>query len=259
MRRNPAFELLEFICQELVGREETVILEDEVPPHLQTELENHYETTASRVAFESALASLSQHFQQKGSLLPFEYVLPTSTFRVVDREYTEFIASSSNKRGPVLADAQDFEIRTVGRLGKRLTGELHRVGFPRSRRKSRASLANYLQSLGYRENCLEPNDKDGGFDILWFPPLGSFPLRAVVSLQCKNSFFDRRDADASVGQATRTQNRHSHVNANNMLNLVIFNDYIDEQYNGYASGWAFIPLGLSDLGDIPRPMDTHIL
>lgn len=124
-----------------------------------------------------------------------------------------------------------------------------RVARPRGQLKRKAEIVGYLQGLGFDKNCLERYDQDGGLDILWLPPLGAIPLRPVVSVQCKNGYFDEREANASTGRADRTLRRHSHLRSGH-LKFVVFNDYIDlEEYRGRAVGWSFVPLGLTDLGD----------
>jgi hypothetical protein len=183
----------------------------------------------------------------------------TAEFRAVDKEYIDFVAFASNARAVGGDDAKDFEIRTLERLVTRLTGSLHRVGMPRDQRQKKAEFVKYLQGLGFDENCLGAYDKDGGLDLLWLPPLGTIPLKPVISLQCKNSFFNEREATMSAGRALRTLNRHSHVRGQHHLLFVIFNDYIDETFVGRAVGWIFLPLGLSDLGQPVKTMEKYVL
>ncbi len=258
MPKNPKFELFEKICQELAVRELMVFPEDDVSPQLIEDLKDEYDETLDRRAFERALAELGKHFGGKGSRLPFEFDGETGEFRAVDKDYIAFIAFASSKRG-VRSESREFEIRTLERLTKRLTGALHRVGMPRNEHKKKADFVQYLQTLGFDEDCLEARDKDGGLDILWLPLLGSIPLRPVVSVQCKNAFFDESDANQSVGRAHRTLQRHSHIRGHNHLYFVVFNDYIDESFRGRARGWMFVPLGLSDLGEAPQALEKHIL
>ena len=157
-------------------------------------------------------------------------------------------------------DSKDFEIQTLGRLAKRLTGVIHRVGWPRDQKKKKDEFAAYLEEeLGFRKDCLERRDKDGGFDILWLPPLGAVPLRPVVSLQCKNSYFDEDEGNASTGRARRTLLRHSHLRDSH-LKFVVFNDYIDKaRFVGRAVGWTFMPLGLTDLANVSGPGVLDVL
>lgn len=259
MPRNPAFELFETICQELTAGDTTIIPDQgasptgraDVNPALISDLKNRYAETVDKKAFERALGELGEHFHGKDSALPFDFDTETGEFRATDKEYIGFIASAANKRGLGGADAKEFEVQIVERLAKRLTGGVHRVGAPRTQHNKKKDFVKFLKTLGFDEECLEPRDKDGGLDILWLPPLGSCPIRPVVSLQCKNASFNADDANASVGRAHTTLQRHSHVRGHNGLYFVVFNDYIDKSYIGRARGWAFIPLGLSDFG-IPQ-------
>ncbi len=259
MPRNPAFDLFEAICQELAARDATIIPEDDLNPTLIEDLKDYYDETADRAAFEKALAEVIEHFQGKGSKLPFEFDNATGEFRAADKDYIGFIALAANKRSLGGADAKEFEVQIVERLAKRLTGALHRVGTPRTQHNAKKDFVKYLCGLGFDPDCLEPRDKDGGLDILWLPPLGSSPIRPVVSLQCKNSSFKADEANASVGRAHTTLQRHSHVRGHNGLYFVVFNDYIDKTYIGKAKAWAFIPLGLSDLGVPQQALEKTLL
>lgn len=247
MPKNPTFELFEDICDELAVRETAVIAEDHFDPTLINSLKKHFGQSDATVAYDKALDDLTLHFQAKGSSLPFEVNRATREFRSIDLDYIKFIAFASEHRsaGP---ESKNFESRTMERLALRLTGALHLVGSPRKRNKKKRELAAYLQVLGFDKNCIEGGDKDGGFDILWLPPLGAVPLRPVVSLQCKNGSFSEREANHSAGRAHRTLQRHSVIRGHNHLLFVVFNDYIEELFHRKAVGWTFVPMGLSDLG-----------
>lgn len=267
MPRNPSFELFEAICQELTAGGTTIIPDEGgsptgrsgVNPTLINDLKNRYAETVDGKAFERGLAELTEHFQGKGSNLPFDFDAATAEFHPVDNEYIGFITLAANRRGLGGADAKEFEVQIVDRLEKRLTGALHRVGTPRTQHNRKRDFVKYLCGLGFDADCLEPKDKDGGLDILWLPPLGSSPIRPAISLQCKNSSFNADEANASVGRAHTTLQRHSHIRGHNGLYFVVFNDYIDKAYIGRAKGWAFIPLGLSDLGVPQQAMEKTLL
>ncbi len=259
MPRNPTFELFELICQELSTRDAIIIPEDDVEPALIEDLKEHYEETSGKKAFERSLAELKEHFEGKGSKLPFEFSGETGEFRALDKSYIAFIVFAANRLGVGGSESKEFEIQTLERLARRLTGAIHRVGTPRDHCKRKAEFVRYLKELGFEDDCLEPRDQDGGLDILWLPPLGTIPLRPIVSVQCKNSSFSEREANQSVGRATRTLQRHSHIRGQNHLYFVVFNDYIDEGFIGRARGWTFIPLGLSDLGEAHVALDKHVL
>lgn len=259
MPENPAFELFEIICQELGARQATIIPEDDVHPDVIEDLKEHYNQTAGREAFTMAVTELAEHFVDKGSRLPFEFDQQTGEFRAEDSDYISFIAFAASKRGLGGMIARDFEVQTLERLAKRVTGVLHRVGTPRTQNNKKKDFVRHLRTLGFDEDCLEPRDKDGGLDILWLPPLGTVPLRPIVSVQCKNSSFDLAAANESFGRAHTTFQRHSHVRGQNGLYFVVFNDYIDKTYIGRAKGWPFIPLGLSDLGVPQQTLEKTIL
>jgi len=138
---------------------------------------------------------------------------------------------------------------------------VRRVGSPRKTHKTRAQFAAYLvKEFGFRDNVLVGQDQDGGFDILWFPPLGAFPFRAMVSIQCKNSLYDRGEGLMSVGRAKQCLSRHSHASAEEgHLHCVVYNDYIDEKIMTHARDVGFIPLGLSDLAPLTAPISLEQL
>jgi len=259
MPRNPAFDVFENICLELAARPATIIPEDDLPAALLEELKEHYDETINHIAFTRALMDLEQHFVERGSALPFEFDRTTGQFSAIEIEYITFIAFAANKRGVGGTDAREFEVQITERLAKRLTGSIHRVGTPRITHNGKKDFVTYLQTLGFEKNCLEPRDKDGGLDILWLPPLGRIPIRPIVSLQCKNSSFDMDEANSSVGRASTTLQRHSHIRGHNGLHFVVFNDYIDNSYIGRSTAWPFIPLGLSDLGITRETLTKTIL
>lgn len=259
MPKNPALELFEVVCHELATRADMILPEDDIPAELVEDLKERYGETADREAFRRAIEEITQHFNAKGSKVPFQFDAATGQFSNLDAEYINFISFASNARGVGGSDSKEFEIQTLHRLTKRLTGVFHRVGVPRDQHKKKAEFAAYLCALGFDKNCLEPRDKDGGLDLLWLPPLGAIPLRPVVSLQCKNSSFNETEAAASAARARRTLTRHSHGRGHHHLVFVIFNDYIDLAFTGRAAGWIFLPLGLSDLGDPTQAVETHIL
>jgi hypothetical protein len=95
---------------------------------------------------------------------------------------------------------------------------------------------------------------------LWFPPLGAFPFRAIVSIQCKNSPYNRDAGFQSVGRAKQSLRRHSHATAEEEhLHCVLYNDYIDEAVMNHAKDAQFIPLGLSDLAPLIASMNLDHL
>ena len=250
MADSPVFEFFENICAELAIRPVQTISEDDIDPGLLEDLKLYFDETSKAAAYQKALAAIEAHFGERDAGLPYSVNLELREFQVTDPSYVKFIASARANRSVGGAAAKEFEVQTLRRLRTRLTGDLRRVGQPRDRRKTRRELVVYLQQLGFEQNVLQQNDKDGGLDLLWLPPLGAVPLRPVVSLQCKNAFFNEDEANASVGRATRTLSRHSHLRSGH-LKFVVFNDYIDlDQFQGRAAGWPFIPLGLTDLAHL---------
>lgn len=249
MAANPIFELFEVICAELAGRDSVVISEDKIEDGLMEEVMGHLKETSETAAFKLALRQIDEHFSQRNAVLPFSVVLSTRTFTVTDAEYIEFIAFAKNNRGVGGDESKAFEQNTLKRLRKRLTGDLRRVGSPRTRHNTRAALVSYLEKLGFEENCLKAHDKDGGLDILWLPPLGAIPMRPVASVQCKNGYANEMEAHKSNGRASRTLGFHQHQKKE-QLRFVVFNDYVDESLTAKLTACSFHPLGLTDLASL---------
>jgi hypothetical protein len=257
MRRNPAFDLLESICVELADYKQRVIDEQALPSDLREKLRKKFNETADGAAFDATLEWLRAHFAARRSVLPFEWSQATREFSVTDDMLVSFIASAKNGRSVGGPAAKEFEIQSTRLLARKLTGELHTVGDPRQGSNNHRTFVKHLMTLGFDKKCLEARDKDGGLDILWLPPLGAVPIRPVVVLQCKNSYFNESEAAKSAGRARRTLSRHSHIRGHELV-YAVFNDYIDEQFLGAACGWTFVPLGLSDLALITPP-DTAVV
>jgi len=253
MAASPVFELFEVICMELAAQPVQVIPEDRLDNDLLESVMEQFDETSMAEAFRRAMAQIDTHFQQRGAGLPYRLDMPTRQFHATDPDFLEFVAFCRNRRGVGGPDSKDFEIRSLRRLRKRVTGDLYRVGVPRDRLRRKRQIVAFLKDLGFEANALDRYDQDGGLDILWLPPLGSVPMRPIISLQCKNSFFDESEANSSSGRAERTLRRHSHIKADH-LKFVIFNDYIDrDRFEGRAAGWTFLPLGLTDLASLVGP------
>lgn len=258
MPKNPTFELFELVCDELATKPSMVLVEEDLDQSLIDDLKKtHKETEAAR-AVDNAVAYLSAHLVGKGSQLPFAFDPPTRRFDALDTPYLQFITAARAGRGVGGTDAKAFEIAIMERLSRRLTGILHHVGTPRENDNSKARFLSYLVDQGWDDEALEAHDKDGGFDILWWPPLGAVPLRPVVSVQCKNSSFHEGEAAQSAGRALRTLARNRYVPRHHLA-CVVFNDYIDATYEKRARGWIFLPLGLTDFGEISTPLATRVL
>jgi hypothetical protein len=255
MSTNPTFELFEEICAELRGQQESVLIDDDFSPATLRSVKRWARETSSTAAVTKALLYLRKHFAARGSALPFNYDLATGRVTAINRDYIDFVSDAEDQRS-IEKESKDFEVATANHIARRLTGILRRVGSPRTKHKTREEFAKYLvKEFNFEEGVLVKNDKDGGFDILWFPPLGAFPLRAIVSIQCKNSPYNRDEGFKSVGRAKQTLSRHPYARAEEChLHCVLYNDYIDERIVEHARHAEFIPLGLSDLAPLINPM-----
>ena len=248
---NPAFDLFEEICTELSGKGESVLIDDDFSPETLEGIKRSFQEPATTSAVAKALDYLREHFKNRGSTLPFTYDLTTGRVTALHREYIEFVSDAQVQRSKD-KESKNFEIATAKCLAARLTGTLRRVGWPRNKHKKPSELSSYLHvHLGFRKDVLVGNDRDGGFDVLWLPPLGAVPFPAIVSLQCKNSPYDRQDGLASVGRAEQSLHRHSHASAEGThLHCVIYNDYIDSRFMERSRDVGFVPLGISDLAPL---------
>lgn len=256
----PTFSLFETICDELRLRDEVIISETIFSRDILDELCDEYAESSPFRAIHKAVDELTKHFALRQSSLPFGFDPKAMRFWAEDRAFIQFISDVASIRGRPLPEAREFEIATCRQLEKRLSGLLHHVGAPRKLKRTVQEFSLHLQELGFDKNVLDPHDQDGGLDILWFPPLGAIPIRPMVSVQCKNSSFNREDATNSAGQAVRTIERHSHMRgAGKYICCVVFNDYIDRTFLGRSTGWIFVPLGLSDLAPIRQTVQAVYL
>ena len=254
MGSNPAFDLFEEICGELSGQQASVLIDDDFSTATLESVKRAFKEPVTNVAVEKALAYLKKHFGARGSELPFDYDLKTGRVTALNPSYIDFVSEAQARRS-VPKKARGFEEETSKQLASRLTGIVRRVGSPRKKHKKRHQFASYLaKEFSFEDRVLVGNDKDGGFDILWFPPLGAFPFRAMVSIQCKNSLYNRDAGFTSVGRAKQSLKRHSHAKAEEAhLHCVLYNDYIDETAIEHARDAGFVPLGISDLAPLVPP------
>jgi hypothetical protein len=249
MPRNPVFDLFEVLCAELSRREGTQVIDENnlSDDSLIDDLKRFFHETNSAKAFDKGVNGIMDHFLEKQAKIPFDCDLPTRQFTPIDQEYLDFIAFAHGYRSVGDKAAKEFEIRTLHRLRIRVTGDLRCIGDKRKKLKKKCEIVPYLKKLGFDKNVLVGRDKDGGLDILWLLPLGTIPLRPVVSVQCKNSPFNESEAASSAARAQRTLSRHSHIRCGS-VKFVVFNDYIEAcKFVGRAVGWIFLPLGLTDL------------
>lgn len=257
MRR--AFDFFEVVAEELSVQQSRVLtrkdlqLNQEHAPLLD-ELKDEMDVESTEDAIREGVNLLTQHFQSKGSLLPFAYDDLTARFEATDIAFLRFVRDTKNIRS-LREKAKNFELSVLQRLENRTTGALHRVGFPRDHKKSREAFNAHLKDLGFDGNVLLGKDKDGGFDILWELPIGSVPHRPIVSVQCKNGEFDIDLAHQSVGAAGISLGQHRGLQAHVHIPCVLFNDYI---YSGVLTPKQlnFVPLGLSDLSRPEGPIPS---
>jgi len=249
MRSHPAFDLFEEVCVELRDQDETVLTDVEFADATVDRLKRAFQETTNQAAINKAILYLRGHFEARGSALPFDYDLATGRVTATSRDYINFVCDSQEQRSKPKV-SRDFECATSNHLATKLTGLVRRVGSPRRKHKTRKRFAAYLiKEFKFRKGVLKGQDKDGGLDILWFPPLGAFPFRAIVSIQCKNSPYDRDDGFQSVGRAKQMLSRHPYAGETH-LHCVLYNDYIDDKLMDHARTAEFVPLGLSDLAPL---------
>lgn len=263
---SASFELFEIICTELKGRDSCFITnedlgsetEDQTGGRLDDVLENlrlEHNVADNQGAISAALARLEQHFQSRRSELPFSYELNIRQFKTKDKEFIRFIADVSGRRSSGGNYAKEFENATCNRLAKKVTGLLHNVGHPRKKLKTATKYKKYLQKLGFESRVILGNERDGGFDILWFPPFGANPVAPVVSVQCKNGLFSRTVAREASSRTAETLLCHSMLRGNGVhLTAIVFNDYIEPDRLPNKP-ITYVPLGLSDLAIVK---DTEI-
>jgi hypothetical protein len=244
------FEFFEVLAEELtvqpsrvLTRKDLQVSQEQAP--LLDELKDETKAGTTEDAIRKTVAFLKEHFESKGSKLPFSYDEATGRFEATDPEYLLFVRDTSNIRS-IGKKSKEFELSVLQRLGKRATGALHRVGHPRQFRKRREQFNTYLKKLGFNGRVLLGHDKDGGLDILWVLPIGTIPHKPIVSVQCKNGEFNMGQADLSIGAGSRSLAQHRGLQPHIHVPCVLFNDYV------YPSSVVnkplnFVPLGLSDL------------
>jgi hypothetical protein len=260
---TPTFRLFESVCNELAGAESVVITRDDfvvdgAEAPLMDELDLEYQRSDDGGALNDAVSSLSKHFALKGAALPFSYDPTTGRFSTLDAAYIDFVDLMRSIRSNP-HKSSDFEGKVTERLALRTTGVLHRVGWKRTKYQQVAKFNGYLQKqLGFTQKILLGKEKDGGLDILWAPPIGSFPHRPLVSVQCKNGEYDREVADASVGTTKASLDRQDGLFPDVHIYCVLFNDYILRDCLPLKRV-GFIPLGISDLAAPIKPIESHVL
>lgn len=250
------FEFFEIVAEELSVQESRVLtrrdlqLNQERAPLLD-ELKEEMDVESTEAAISAAIKFLTEHFQSKGSQLPFAYHEPTGRFTAIDLDFLKFVKDMISIR-TIGKKSREFEMSVLDRLRQRVTGALHRVGFPRDHKKLRDEFNQHLKEIGFNGQVLLGHEKDGGFDILWELPLGAIPHRPLVSVQCKNGEFNVGQAHQSVGAGITSLGQHRGLQSQVHIPCVLFNDYIYSEILT-PKQLTFVPLGLSDLS---RPQTT---
>jgi len=253
-----AFELFETICLQLRDTQQFVLTERALPLTLTAQLKRVFQQPVFEDALQASIQWLSRHFDSKSSQLPFHYEHDTGIVESVDPDFMQFIRDMHQIR-TAGKQSKAFETAVCDRLSRKLqSGDFHNIGWPRRTRKRLAEIVPYLEGLGFDRGVLRGRDKDGGLDILWLPPLGTIPVRPLVSFQCKNARFREaaiREAHQSTVVATRSIARHSCMRSHGVyMCYVVFNDYLDSTVRDMATGLSYAPLGLTDLARLSRPV-----
>jgi hypothetical protein len=255
---SASFELFEFVCTELSGRDSCFITNEDLGAETEEStggriddildnLRTEHEASDNQSAIAAALTRLERHFESRHSELPFSYDLNIRKFSSKDNDFIRFIAEASGRRSSGGKFAKEFENATCRRLATKVTGVLHNVGAPRIRLKSKPQFKKYLRGLGFDSRVVIGQEKDGGLDILWMPPFGSAPVAPVISLQCKNGLFSRSVAREASARTEETLLCHTMLRGNAVhLSAIVFNDYIEPDRLPNKP-ITYVPLGLSDL------------
>ncbi|MFZ0774479.1 MAG: hypothetical protein WCA49_13625 [Candidatus Sulfotelmatobacter sp.] len=257
---SPSFELFEFICTELNGRDSCFITnedfgsetEEQTGGRLDDVLDNlrvQHSVSDNQAAVAAGLKSLGQHFESRRSELPFSYELNKRQFKTRDPDFIRFIANASARRSSGGHHAKEFENAACSRIAKKVTGVLHNVGDPRRKLRTARQYKRYLERLGFDDRVILGRERDGGLDILWFPPFGESPVAPVISVQCKNALFSRTVAREASARTSETLECHRMLRGEGgYLSAILFNDYIEPE-RLLDKPIKYIPLGLSDLAE----------
>lgn len=119
-------------------------MKDEESPLLD-DLKRQMKAT-SEEAIQARCRNFAQHFETKGSKLPFDYDPETGRFTAINRDYLAFVKEMSSIRS-TNTKSRDFECRVATRLGQRVTGSIHRIGHPRDQKRRSIDFNAYLKTL----------------------------------------------------------------------------------------------------------------
>jgi hypothetical protein len=258
---SPIFAFFEVVAEELCSEPSRVITRADLQVSAENsplfdELKDETRSPTTEQAIRVAVASLDNHFREKGSMLPFSYDPDSGRFDAVDIPFLRFIKEMSSIRS-IGTRSKDFELGILEKLRNRAIGSLHRVGHPRITRRSQSQCNAYLKTLGFAGNVLIGKDKDGGLDILWFLPLGSKPHRPIVSVQCKNGVFNMDEGDKSVGAGLKSLGLHGRLLASVHVPCVLYNDYLCPEMA--PKPMNFVPLGLTDLSPMANLLTVEAI
>ena len=265
---SASFVLFEFVCIALERAPRCFITDEDLGEpegqpgvganHILKNLRREHEAIDNQIALSSALQALETHFAMRHSELPFSYDLNTRQFTSRDAEFIRFVSTVSAKRSSGGSYAKQFETAACERLSKKVTGALHNVGYPRNVQTTAVQFKQYLRTLGFDNRVILGNERDGGLDILWFPPFGAHPVAPVVSLQCKNGLFSRSVAREASARTAETLLCHRMLRGNGVhLSAVLFNDYIEPDRLPNKP-ITYVPLGLSDLASVRQTTNVQI-
>ncbi len=259
---RPLFQFFEDVAEELSVMRSKVITREDFRPMEEDalpleELMMELKITKAEDTIPRAVERLQDHFESKGAVLPFKYDQVSGRFEAVDADFISFVNAMKGIRSIGLR-SRDFECTVAQRLGRRATGAIHRVGYPRDRKRTRAQFNSHLKTLGFSRPVAYGKEKDGGLDILWMLPLGAIPHKPIVSLQCKNSEFDIEDADISIGAGSRSLGQNDRLQAAVHVPCVLFNDYIQTDMLARKQ-FNFVPLGLTDLAPLKQTVSVHCI
>lgn len=246
------FEFFERLADEFDGKDEffcgigQLQERDGGPTTLLLELRGELRLNDDLDVIPEAVKVIREHFAQKGQTPPFKYDRASGRFYDPNIEYLRFVRTCKELRS-IGTQAQRFELAILERLSQRLEGEIHRVGAPRERLKSREQFNKHLAAnFGFKSPVALGHDKDAGFDLLWKIPLGSHPFIPIVSIQCKNGNYNSDQAASSICASSTSLTQHCYLHREAHLNCVVFNDYLNQAAE-FPKGVAYVPIGLSDL------------
>ncbi len=246
------FEFFELMVDEFQGKKEVFFgvgrMQDRhgTPNTLLVELKRELKVSKDSDVIPTAVKEIIAHFEEKSGTEPFNYEPSTSRFYSPNEDFMDFVRTCKEIRS-LGTRAKDFELAILERLSHKLSGEIHRVGWPHERLKRSVEFNKHLRAnFGFKLDVALGSEKDGGFDILWKIPLGGAPFVPIVSIQCKNGDYSFVQAASSLVASRTSLVRHVYLHKEVHVNCVVFNDYISPK-ELFPKGSEYVPIGLSDL------------